>query len=386
MDVSSYNAALVWALYLASSLVMTPLLMSSWRHWSSVCMPAAWPVWIAEYIWAILPSRIWFRIAGVPIMISWAAIRPPPTFFNKVWEMTARSDSDNIERTISFSAAGNTSTIRSMVFAAELVCRVPNTRWPVSAADSARRMVSRSRISPTRTMSGSSRKAERKASAKPRVSRWTSRWFTSERLDSWTNSIGSSRVRMWSGRLSLAWLTMPASVVDLPEPVGPVTRTRPRGNMHRSRKILGEPRSSRDMMTEGILRNTAPAPRFWMKALTRKRASLGISNEKSVSKNSSYALRCLSFMMSYTMLCTSLWASAGMLIRFMSPSTRIMGGTPADRCRSDALFLTANAKSCAMSTAMEAPREGPEAGDTASDALNLHLSVCVVFWWGSVFF
>src|SRR6516165_10088952 len=61
-------------------------------------------------------------------------------------------------------------------------------------------------------------------------------------------------------------------------------------------------------------------------------------------------------MMSYTMLCTSLWARAGMLIRFMSPSTRIMGGTPADKCRSDALFLTANAKSCAMSTAMKAPR------------------------------
>src|SRR6185436_8095792 len=57
-------------------------------------------------------------------------------------------------------------------------------------------------------------------------------------------------------------------------------------------------------------------------------------------------------MMSYTMLCTSLWASAGMLMRFMSPSTRIIGGTPEDRCRSDALFLTANARSCAISTAI----------------------------------
>ena len=94
-------------------------------------------------------------------------------------------------------------------------------------------------------------------------------------------------VRMWSGRLSLQWSIMPASVVDLPEPVGPVTSTRPRGSMHRSRKILGAPRSSRPMITEGMLRNTAPAPRFWLKALTRKRASFGISNEKSVSKNSS---------------------------------------------------------------------------------------------------
>jgi hypothetical protein len=101
-----------------------------------------------------------------------------------------------------------------------------------------------------------------------------------------------------------------------------------------------------------MLRNTAPAPRFWLKALTRKRASLGISKEKSVSKNSSNALRCLSFMMSYTMLCTSLCTKCGMLMRFMSPSTRIIGGTPADRCRSDALFFTAKARSCAISTAI----------------------------------
>src|SRR5579863_4435577 len=52
------------------------------------------------------------------------------------------------------------------------------------------------------------------------------------------------------------------------------------------------------------------------------------------------------------MPCTSLWVSAGMLMRLMSPSTRIMGGTPADRCRSEALFLTANANSCAISTAI----------------------------------
>src|SRR6185436_223749 len=150
---------------------------------------------------------------------------------------------------------------------------------------------------------------------------------------------------------------MPASVVDLPEPVGPVTSTRPRGSMHRSRKIFGAFRSSSEMMVEGMLRNTAPAPRVGLNAFTRKRASFGISNEKSVSKNSSYALRCLSFMMSYTMLCTSLWASAGMLMRFMSPSTRIIGGTPEDKCRSDALFLTANARSCAMSTAIADPHD-----------------------------
>ena len=74
----------------------------------------------------------------------------PPIFFSSACEITARSDSDSIERTIGFSPAGNTSMMRSMVLAAELVCSVPNTRWPVSAAVSARRIVSRSRNSPTR--------------------------------------------------------------------------------------------------------------------------------------------------------------------------------------------------------------------------------------------
>src|SRR6478735_3398428 len=55
---------------------------------------------------------------------------------------------------------GKTSMMRLIVCAAELVCSVPNVRWPVSAILSADSTVSRSRISPIRTMSGSSRRAE----------------------------------------------------------------------------------------------------------------------------------------------------------------------------------------------------------------------------------
>ena len=92
-------------------------------------MPSWRPVWIAEYICAILFSRIRLRIAGVPTMISCAATRPVPSLvLSSVCEITARKLSDSIARTISFSAAGNTSTMRSMVLAAELVCSVPNTR------------------------------------------------------------------------------------------------------------------------------------------------------------------------------------------------------------------------------------------------------------------
>ena len=53
--------------------------------------------------------------------------------------------------------------MRLIVCAAEFVCSVPNVRWPVSAIFSAASTVSRSRISPMRTMSGSSRSAARSA-------------------------------------------------------------------------------------------------------------------------------------------------------------------------------------------------------------------------------
>ena len=161
-------------------------------------MPKLLPVWIEEYIWATLASRIRLRIAEVASMISCAATRPVPSLvLHRVWEITACNDSDSIARTISFSSAGNTSMIRSMVLAADEVCSVPNTRWPVSAAVIASRMVSRSRISPTRIASGSSRSADFSAAANDSVMLPTSRWLIRHFLDSWTNSIGSSTVRMW---------------------------------------------------------------------------------------------------------------------------------------------------------------------------------------------
>ena len=167
-------------------------------------------------------------------------------------------------RTISFSSAGKTSMMRSMDLAADEVCRVPNTRWPVSAAVSARRMVSRSRSSPTRITSGSSRRAERSALLKECVCEPTSRWLIRHFFGSCTNSIGSSMVNIWWFSRSLTWFTMAARVVDLPEPVGPVTSTSPRGRMASSPKMRGAFRSSRVSTFDGIVRSTAEAPRSWL--------------------------------------------------------------------------------------------------------------------------
>src|SRR4051812_42494965 len=49
------------------------------------------------------------------------------------------------------------------------------------------------------------------------------------------------------------------------------------------------------------------------------------------------------------MACTSLCSIAGTLMRRTSPCTRIMGGNPEERCKSDALFLTTKASSSVRS-------------------------------------
>src|SRR6185436_11938197 len=49
------------------------------------------------------------------------------------------------------------------------------------------------------------------------------------------------------------------------------------------------------------------------------------------------------------MACTSLCSIGGTLMRRTSPCTRIIGGRPDERCRSDALFLTTKASSSVRS-------------------------------------
>ena len=83
-----------------------------------------------------------------------------------------------------------------MVLGAVEAWIVPNTRCPVSAACIAVSNVSRSRISPTRITSGSSRTAcfmpIWKSFTSSPISRWLIRHLSSVKV----NSIGSSRVRM----------------------------------------------------------------------------------------------------------------------------------------------------------------------------------------------
>ena len=85
-------------------------------------------------------------------------------------------------------------------------------------------------------------------------------------------SIGSSIVTMCRDFVSLIWSIIAASVVDLPEPVVPVSRIRPRSSSASSLITGGSPSSSIVRTANGITRATIETEPRWRKALTRKRA------------------------------------------------------------------------------------------------------------------
>ena len=71
--------------------------------------------------------------------------------------------------------------------------------------------------------------------------------------------MGSSTVMMCSARVRLAMSTRAANVVDFPEPVGPVTSTKPRGRAAKFAIAGGIPNDSRDLISNGMTRKAAPS-------------------------------------------------------------------------------------------------------------------------------
>ena len=105
----------------------------------------------------------------------------------------------------------------------------------------------------------------------------TSRWLMTDFLSACRNSIGSSIVTMWRRRVELMWSIIAASVVDLPEPVVPVSSTMPRSSSASSRMTGGRVSSSIVLIATGIARMTSETEPRWRKALTRKRARPAIA-------------------------------------------------------------------------------------------------------------
>src|SRR5512139_1815382 len=121
---------------------------------------------------------------------------------------------------------------------------------------------------------GAWRKAARSARAKVWVSLPTSRWLIVAFSLGWRYSMGSSMVMMWIGCSWLIFLMMAARVVDLPEPVGPVTRMMPFLSFAMRLSCSGSPSWATVGISFGITRRmTLKEPR-WEKTLTRNRVRL----------------------------------------------------------------------------------------------------------------
>src|SRR4051812_37471167 len=151
------------------------------------------------------------------------------------------------------------------------------------------------------------------------------------------NSIGSSIVTMCRARVELMWSIIAASVVDLPEPVVPVSRMMPRSSSARSRMTGGRSSWSIERMSTGIARMTSDVEPRCLKALTRKRATPGIEYEKSTSLSSANSASLLGS--------SSIWRTAPSVsspvrrdrpsIVRMTPSMRMTGGAGTLRGRSE---------------------------------------------------
>ena len=119
------------------------------------------------------------------------------------------------------------------------MCSVEKTICPVSAAVMAALMVSRSRISPTSIASGSCRSTCFRPDAKEVQSCPISRCVITDFLLFNSYSIGSSSVMMRLLYLLFIASIIDASVVLLPDPVGPVTSTSPLGRSVSSESFSG---------------------------------------------------------------------------------------------------------------------------------------------------
>ena len=129
-----------------------------------------------------------------------------------------------------------------------------------------------------------------KVSVSAPISRWLIRHF----LCGCRYSIGSSMVMMCSWRSELILSIIAASEVVLPEPVGPVTSTMPRGLLHSSSITGGKPSSAKLWTLKGTVRKAPPTAPRCMKRLARKRATPRTPKEKSSSLSSSKRSFCVS--------------------------------------------------------------------------------------------
>ncbi len=109
----------------------------------------------------------------------------------------------------------------------------------------------------------------------------TSRCVTEDWWSRWRYSIGFSRVTTCFLKVWLMYPIIAACVVVFPEPVAPVTRTRPRSSEQTWGMMGGRPSCSKVGMSTGMIRRTIMKDPRWRRMLTRNRPSPGIPHEQS---------------------------------------------------------------------------------------------------------
>ena len=126
-----------------------------------------------------------------------------------------------------------------------------------------------------------------------------------------------------------------ASVVDLPLPVGPVTRTSPWVRKQSFWTSGDSPSSSTDTTFPMMTRKTAIGPFRSRAVLQRKRATSGMSKAQSESPVTWNSSRSFCSMVLSIMSSISRASSGGRSRRTSSPSLRTSGGSPVRRWRSE---------------------------------------------------
>ncbi len=161
-----------------------------------------------------------------------------------------------------------------------------------------------------------------------------------------------------------------ASVVDFPEPVGPVTRIKPRGRSDRSAITFGSLSSSKLLMLNGICRMTIETQPRCLKQLPRKRASCWMPNEKSSSSSISKRFFWFSVSTEYAICSVSLGCSTYCRLEFsMSPSTRSLAHSPAVMCRSEAPFWIISSRRTLRLMPWGDPPGGVGAGEMSGNVI-----------------
>ena len=184
--------------------------------------------------------------------------------------------------------------------------------------------------------SGSWRSTLRRAWDQSLVSVPISLWLMIDVLSRCRTSIGSSIVTMFAARSVFMWSTMAASVVVLPDPVGPVTRTSPRCSSARRVTTGGNPRSAAERGLGRTRRRTRPEAPRCRKALQRNRPTPLTDSEKSASPVDLNSSSRSGGSTTRTSSSQSSGLTTGKGVTRRSPFTRARGAEPTLMCKSEA--------------------------------------------------